>query len=186
LLKLALPYKKQLEDMYMEVAFKDKYKYLESSRFIDYGFDLEDSSWSQLDFVSVDKHNNIIGFLSAKLNRNNDSVSNLNVVNFHEINITFSKDFRQFLDDLFFKFNFRKINFGVVVGNPAEKMYDKYVQKYNGRVVGVKKDDVILYDNKYYDFKLYEIHRKNIKTECGCYEKDMEAYVGDFRGMGSI
>jgi hypothetical protein len=44
-----------------------------------------------------------------------------------------------------------------VVGNPAERMYDKFIEKYNGRVVGIKKNEVKLVDGKFYGLKLYEI-----------------------------
>jgi hypothetical protein len=37
--------------------------------------------------------------------------------------------------------------------------YDRLVKKFGGRVVGVYKDDCLLIDNKYYDYKTYEIFK---------------------------
>lgn len=159
MLKLAYPYKQQLEQKFIETMFVDKFKYYYCSSYHDYELNLANSSWNDLDFVSVDKNDNVIGFLSAKIHRGDEMVSSLRVINFYDLNYTFSKDFHQFLNDLFVKFKFRKVSFSVVVGNPAEKMYDKYIEKYSGRVVGVKKKDIKLYDGEYYDFKMYEIFR---------------------------
>ena len=57
------------------------------------------------------------------------------------------------------KYNFRKIEFTVIVGNPIEKMFDKYIGKYGGRIVGIGKESVKLPDNLFYDSKLYEIFK---------------------------
>ncbi|OGO81270.1 MAG: hypothetical protein A2Y21_10715 [Clostridiales bacterium GWC2_40_7] len=65
----------------------------------------------------------------------------------------------KFIVDIFLKYNFRKIEFTVVAGNPIEKMFDKYVNKYGGRIVGVRKESVKLQDNLFYDSKLYELFK---------------------------
>lgn len=148
--------------MFADIAFDEKYKFYNANSYYDYNTNLADSSWNQLDFVSM-KNNEIIGFLSAKIDRGNDSVSSLRIINFYEMNLTFSKDFHQFLTDLFTKFNFRKICFSVVIGNPAEKMYDKYIREYSGRIVGTYKEEVKLYDGKYYDFKVYELFKNDFE-----------------------
>lgn len=161
MLKLAIQYSDELNKLFVNVAHNDKYKFFNTTRHCDYDLNLAKDSWSHLEFVSVDKNNNVLGFLSARIDRHADSISSLRAINFHDLNYTFSKDFHQFIRDLFEKFNFRKINFSVVVGNPAEKMYDKYINQYKGRVVGIYKEDVRLFDGNYYDFKLYEIMRSD-------------------------
>ena len=80
--------------------------------------------------VSVDNQDNVIGFLRASIIRTSEKVSSLGIINFYDKNLTFSRDLYQFLKELFEKYNFRKIEFNVVIGNPIEKMYDKYIDKY--------------------------------------------------------
>ena len=58
---------------------------------------------------------------------------------------------------MFKRYGFQKLNFTVTVGNPIEKTYDKLVNRYGGRVVGVRRMDVKLMDGKLYDVKEYEI-----------------------------
>jgi len=93
--------------------------------------------------------------------RSSDKVSSLGIINFYDKNLTFSRDLYKFLKDLFEKYNFRKIEFNVVIGNPIEKMYDKYIDKYGGSIVGIRKESTRLQDGKYYDVKIYEIFREN-------------------------
>lgn len=86
----------------------------------------------------------------------------LNIINFEdEPSMTFTMDMGQALTDIFEKYNFRKLNFYVVVGNPAEKSYDKMIKRYGGRVVGYRKENTRLFDGKYYDEKLYEVMRED-------------------------
>ena len=67
----------------------------------------------------------------------------------------------QVIKDIFEKFNFNKMNFGVVIGNPVEKSYDRLVERYGGRIVGIKERETKLFDNQYYDVKEYEILKEN-------------------------
>ncbi len=161
MLKPAVLYEEQLKAVYSSIAFEEKYKFHNQSNYFDFDISLETNTWNKIQFVSVDQNDKIIGFLSASIDRGDEVVRSLLVINFCEINYVFSKDFYTFLDDLFTKFNFRKVKFSVVVGNPAEEMYDKYIKKYGGSVIGVAKKDVRLQDNKYYDCKLYEIFRED-------------------------
>lgn len=159
ILKLAYTYRDQLQQLFNNIIFQEKYKYYNFNNYWNYNFELCENSWDRIEMVSVDEENYVRGFLSASINRIADSVSSLGIINFYDVNIVFAKDLYQFIKDLFLKFNFRKIEFTVVVGNPIEKMYDKYIQKYNGRIVGIKKQSTKLQDNKYYDVKMYEIFR---------------------------
>jgi hypothetical protein len=163
MLEIAKIHESQLQSLFSRIVFDDKFKFYNASNYYDYNISLDNDSWNSLQFASVDKDGNVLGYLSAKISRASEYVSSLQVINFYELNYTFSKDFHQFITDLFIKFKFRKINFSVIIGNPAEKMYDKYIEKYNGRVVGIYKEDVRLFDGKYYDFKVYEIFKNEFE-----------------------
>ena len=98
-----------------------------------------------------------IGYISYSIARADNSVHSLNIINFSENKVTFGMDLRRALRDIFEKYRFRKLSFTVVVGNPIESSYDKLIERYGGRIVGISKVDVKLIDGKYYDRKLYEI-----------------------------
>jgi hypothetical protein len=160
MLELAYANREELQKKFLEIAFQEKYKYYNFTPYTDYEYKASDSSWASLEFVSK-KDGIIIGYLSAKIAREINAITSLKVVNFYDKNIEFSRDFHRFLTDLFVKYCFRKINFCVAIGNPAEQMYDKYIRKYNGRIVGIYRDDTKLWDDQYCDVKLYEIMRIN-------------------------
>lgn len=159
MLKPAFQYKEKLQTAYGKIIFQDKYKYYNSETYWSYQLKLSEDSWNDMDFVSVDKEDNVIGYLRCHISRTSDKVSSLGIMNFTDRNMTFGIDLHRFLIDLFNKYNFRKIEWGVTVGNPAEQMYDRIVKKYGGRIVGIKKQTTRLQDGQYYDDKLYEIFK---------------------------
>ncbi|MEQ6355176.1 hypothetical protein ABNX05_11155 [Lysinibacillus sp. M3] len=155
-LEFAVVYEHKLSVLMRKAMMDDKYKYYFFSSYYRFDTDIPRDTWNHLQLVSV-KNNEVIGLFGAYIDRETRNVTDIYAINFHDINYTFSKDFRKFLTDLFDKYNFNKINFKVIKGNRAEKMYDKYIKKYNGRIVGYRKNEVILTDGRYYDDKLYEI-----------------------------
>lgn len=155
MLEPAIKYRDQLENIQYDTWFNDKYKYWNSDIF--YGsLQIDADTWNRHQFVSV-KNGVVIGYIDYGISRTNHSVSSLSIINFSDDKIVFGKDLIQALKDIFEKYRFRKINFSVIIGNPIEKSYDKMIEKYGGRIVGVYKDDAVLVDNKIYDRKLYEI-----------------------------
>jgi len=106
--------------------------------------------------------------LKSDINRIKHNVDNLHEVRFSkEKNKIFTKDFKIFTDSLFTKHKFNKINFSVVVGNPAEMMYDASIDKYCGRVVGTFTNEFKLFDGTLCDVKWYEIIREEYMNTFG-------------------
>ena len=160
MLDFAIKYKEKLQEMFVNTWYKDKYKYYHFTTHCNTP-EFKDSTWDYHDYVSLDSQGNVIGNLYYRVDRVTENVSNLCIINFSDNEVIFAKDLLQVIKDIFEKFNFNKLSFSVVVGNPAEKGYDKLIQKYNGRIVGIKEKETKLFDGKYYDVKLYEILREN-------------------------
>ena len=163
MLKPAYPYKEKLQQKYNEIIFQDKYMFYNCDAYWRYDFKISENSWDSIELVSVDTQDNVIGFFRAALDRPSEKVYSLGVANFYDANAVFAKDLKQFILGLLFKFNFRKIEWTVVIGNPAEKMYDRFISKYGGNITGVHKETVKLQDGKYYDMKGYELFRSEFK-----------------------
>ena len=124
--------------------------------------EIKNDTWAEHSFASVDKSGNLIGYIHYDIDRNSYNVTNFSAVNFKfkenpNTRYIFGKDLEQAVRDIFIKFGFNKISFGVYIGNPAEDSYDRIMKKYNGRIVGIMKNDNRLIDGKYYDYKMYEI-----------------------------
>lgn len=160
MLDIAIKYQEKLKEMMLDTWFKDKYKYW--NYHADYcEFNIDSDTWRSHSFVSIDNNGNIIGYISYEIDRRNNQCQGLNIINFSNKKIIFGKDVKQAITDIFERYNFRKLNFTVVVGNPIEHTYDRLIKKYGGRIVGYKKEHTKLIDGKYYDVKCYEIMRED-------------------------
>lgn len=161
MLDYAIRHQEQLNDKWLTATLDDKYKYYHHSSYFNFVTNLEKETWNEIQMVSVDKEGNVIGYLGASINRDSRNVTGLYAINFYDVNYTFSKDFHTFLTSLFEKHKFNKITFVSIADNPASEMYDKYVKKYGGRIVGIRTNHVRLLDGKLYDDKIYEIMRED-------------------------
>lgn len=161
MLDFAGKYEKELQLLFLNIAYNPKYMFYNNTSYRD-NYESSKSTWDKHEFVSLDKDNKIIGYFKYSISRSTLSCSNFQIVNFTNDNqIIFGRDFVKMIDDIFTKFNFRKITYGVVIGNPIEKTYDKLTKKYDGKIVGVYSKDSLLIDNQYYDYKVYELFRDN-------------------------
>lgn len=161
MLDLAIKYSEQLQEKMLSTWFVEKYKYFHYGNWYSNEKIIAEDTWNQHQFVSVNKQGEVLGLISYEIRRSENDCCALCIINFSEDKITFGMDVGSCLQDIFEKFQFRKLKFSVVVGNPIEPTYDKLVEKYGGRIVGYYKEDVKLIDGKYYDSKLYEITRED-------------------------
>lgn len=157
----AIKYQDILRFKFREIWFEDRYKFYNGANYFE-DWNVSESTWVSHQFVST-KNNEVIGYIGYQIDRGNeDVVYGLNIINFEEKpSMTFSVDLGNALTDIFEKYNFRKMNFYVVIGNPIEKSYDKMCERYGGRIVGIKRKNVKLFDGKLYDEKIYEIMRED-------------------------
>ncbi len=75
--------------------------------------------------------------------------------------LTFGRDLHQVVDDIFNVFNMNRLGFAVVMGNPAEKMYNRYLDAMGGSVVGIEKEVALDMAGNLCDRKIYEVLRKD-------------------------
>lgn len=156
MLDLAIKYESELQKLFADISLDEKYKFLYGMSYRE-KYKASETTWTMHEFVSI--HNGeVIGYLKYNLDRDSNMAYGMQIVNFsNKGNYYFSKDMMQFLKDIFEKFRFRKLRFCCFVGNPIEKMYDEYIKKFGGRIVGLEREESKLLDGLYYDLKLYEI-----------------------------
>ena len=98
MLKRAILYKDELNRKYIEALDNEKNKYF-YGMYNNFGITVDESDWNALQFVSVDKNNNIIGYIRADIDRCVNYISSLAFINFTgQANVTFSKDCLKFFD----------------------------------------------------------------------------------------
>ncbi len=156
MLDLAINHSETLKKLFRDTWFSEKYKFWNCSNYYD-EHETKEGPWNSHQFVSVDSNGEVIGYIAYSIDRANDLVDGLSIINFTDNKATFGIDTGNAIKDIFEKFHFRKISFCVVIGNPIEHTYDRMTEKYNGCIVGTQKQHVKLFDGKLYDMKLYEI-----------------------------
>lgn len=159
----AFNYQDQLHETLARVCwFNEKYKYFNM------GYDeLEEILASNKDkhqLLSVDTEGNICGMIFYNIDRFTRNVCGFNAASFDTNAITFGRDLLQSIDDIFVKFKFNKLCFGVVIGNSIERTYDRLCAKVGGRVAGYYRKDCMLMDGSFADVKVYEILREEYEN----------------------
>lgn len=156
----ARKYQEELKIKMMDTWYDEKYKYYH------YGgwhseINLSTHDWENIYFVSLNKDNEIIGYIAYSVDRNISGAYDFGAINFSNDKLTFGRDLVQVIDDIFCSFGLERIEFKVVCGNPIERSYDRMVERFGGRIVGVRKRVAKLMDNQIYDEKMYEILRED-------------------------
>lgn len=168
MLDYAWKYEREINDKVMQCWYTEKYKYYFTGTYNNvYQSELSKSGddYRSREFASIDKSTgDVIGVISYRPIPYAKTVETFAAINFTDDTVTFGKDLHQVIDDIFRKFNFEILRFTVNVGNPIEEKYDKYVRKYNGRIVGIESQKIPLYDNTFVDLKIYEVYRKDYLT----------------------
>lgn len=160
MLDLAIKYQDQVISKFRDTWFKDKYKYFNNANYFE-DWVIKDSTWTNHQFVSV-RNGEVIGYIGYNIDRSWDLVNDLAIINFEDSpSMVFAADMGHAIRDIFEKYQFRKLCFSVIVGNPIEKAYDKMCLKYGGRIAGIRKKNARLIDGNFYDEKLYEIFRED-------------------------
>lgn len=160
MLDLAIKYEERLKALFSNVVFDKEYMFYSGGSYRD-AYESIKSTWSCHEFVSITNEGKVLGYIKYNICRDSLACRGLQIINFSNSKATFGKDVMRCLDELFTKFQFRKLSYCVYVGNPIEKTYDKLTTKYGGRIVGTKVKDDRLLDGNYYDLKLYEIFRED-------------------------
>lgn len=166
MLDSAFKYKEEIKAKMIDTWYDDKYKFYHSSSYHEV-FSLpesKDGDWNCRQFVSLDSNGNVLGYMDYGIDREYELAYNFGAINFFDniaAKATFGKDLIQVIDDIFCKFNMRKMEFWVICGNPVERSYDRLIKKYGGKIVGIRTKHCKLMDNRFYDDKCYELFRED-------------------------
>lgn len=163
MLDLAYKYEEDIRNKMLDTWYDEKYMFYYSSAHhsVWQNPDPRDGDWDNRRFVSLDSKGEVIGVIDYHVDRECDMATWFGAINFTDNKVTFGKDLAQVIDDIFCKFNMRKLEFCVIMGNPIEQTYDRMVEQYGGQITGIRHKCVRLLDGNYYDDKSYEIFRED-------------------------
>lgn len=162
MLELAYSHKEALQVEYVKAIMKPENFYYNPGPYYSYELEVKKDAWNDMQYVSIKRADDggvtLNGYLCANIDRQSLRVFGMQAIRFND-SFGFGLDMMKLLENIFLKYNFRKAEWYVVVGNPAEKLYDRIVNIYGGRIVGTFRQAVMLPDGNYYDRKYYEIFR---------------------------
>lgn len=162
MIKPAILYKDNILTKYAEVMYDPAYQYY-------FGYpsswlpNIPDNTENGHYFVSVDKDNNVIGYITYSINHLSKSCFNFGLISFDRGNITLIRDTYQVVDDIFNKYNFNRIEWNCFADNPAINGYRNFIKRCGGREVGYLKQTNVLMDQKLHDSVLFELMKEEYK-----------------------
>ena len=160
MLKPAQLYKDELNKKMVEGWYDIENAYYHATP-ASYMIDVPDNNKETHMFVSVDKEDNIIGYISYQVDWEVMSADNFGVISFDKGNLLFIRDIYQAIMNLFNVYRFNRIAWFCYTDNPAIKGYRKFVRKLNGREIGIFRQTAKLMDGKIHDYVCFEILRSD-------------------------
>lgn len=156
MLKPAQLYKEKLQEENIKSWYKPENIYWHGGT-AEYTIDIPDNNESRHCFVSVDKNENVIGYISYNVDWTAMSAEGWGIISFDKGNIEFVKDLYQAICDCFETYLFNRISWNCYADNPAIRGYRNFVKKHGGRECAYFRQCVKLRDGKLHDALSFEI-----------------------------
>lgn len=131
MLKPAQLYEDELKKKMISCWHDPKYKYY-SGWTGDVVPKLPDNYYDEHNFVSVDRDNNVIGYISYHVCWSTMSASNFGAISFDLGNPVFGKDLYTAIDNLFNSYHMNRIQWRVISDNPVIKNYRRFAARHGG------------------------------------------------------
>lgn len=149
-----------LPDLYARALFDPRAAYFTLGGYADYKLEVAENEWSTIQRVSVGG-GVVGGYLAAQVDREVRQVRDLSALAFRgagqRIGLLFSRDLVRFVAGLVLDYGFERVAWSVVVGNPAEQLYDRVLPKLGGRVSAQFRRCIRRPNGSLTDQKCYEV-----------------------------
>lgn len=119
--------------------------------------ELPDNNCDQHCFVSVDKDDNIIGYISYCIDWTAMSADRFGIISYRKNSLEFAEDLYKAVCDLFEVYHMNRISWSAYADNPAVRGYRNFIRKHGGRECGHYRQIAKLQDGKLHDSVSFEI-----------------------------
>ena len=116
----------------------------------------EETNGDKFQYAIIDSDEELIGFLSYTVDWYSSCAYNFGLISFNRGIPTIGRDLFNELTKLINEYKLHRIEWKMVGGNPVEKSYDKFCNKFNG-TKHVFRDTMKDKYGKYHDSIIYEI-----------------------------
>lgn len=118
---------------------------------------LSDNTYENHQFVSVDKNDKVLGYISYCVDWNALSADRFGAVSFDIGNAVVAKDLAQAIDDIFRKYHLNRVEWMCYTDNPAIRGYRTFIKKCGGKECAYYRQVTRLLDGKLHDAVSFEI-----------------------------
>ena len=118
---------------------------------------LPENNYDEHNFVSVDKNDNVVGFISYGINWASMSAERFGIISFDKGSLIFGRDLFQVICNLFEVYHMNRISWQAYADNPAVKSYRMFIKKHGGKECGYFRQNRKLQDGLLHDTVLFEI-----------------------------
>ena len=116
----------------------------------------EETESGRFQYAIVDSKQKLLGYLDYHIDWYSSCASRFGLISFDRGNPTVGRDLYSELNKLINDYKLHRIEWRMIGGNPVEKHYDKFCEKYNG-TKHVLKDAIKDKFGKYHNDVIYEI-----------------------------
>lgn len=162
MLVVAQLYKEKLEDEILKTWYKRENIYWHGGPG-EYTVQLDDNNRDSHCFVSVDKNDDVLGYISYSIDWMARSAYQFGIISFRKGSIEFAKDLYQAICDCFEVYGLNRICWWCYADNPAIRGYRNFISKHGGRECGYCRQDTVLKDGKLHDSIWFEIMAEEFK-----------------------
>lgn len=165
MLRPAQLYKGQIKRKNIESWYKHENIYWHGGT-AEYEIDIPDNNGSSHCFVSVDRNDNVIGWISYNVDWSAMSADGFGIISFDKGNLEFAKDLYQAICDCFEVYNLNRISWSCYADNPAIRGYRNFIKKHGGRECAYFRQYTKLMDGKLHDSVCFEILASEFQVRC--------------------
>lgn len=156
MLRPAQLYKEKLQEENIKSWYKPEDIYWHGGAG-DCNIDLPDNNYESHCFVSVDKNDNVIGYIAYAVDWSAMSADRFGIISYRKNSMEFARDLFKVVCDLFEVYHMNRISWCAYADNPAIRGYRNFIKKHGGRECGYYRQVVRLQDGKLHDRVDFEI-----------------------------
>ena len=156
MLKPAQLYEKELKRKNTEAWYKPENIFWNGGSG-DSNINLPEDNYYEHNFVSVNKNNEVIGYISYSIDWSSMSVDRFGMISYDKGNLEFVKDLYRAICNLFEVYHMNRVSWCCYADNPAIRGYRNFIRKYGGRECGYYRQIARLQDGKLHDSVQFEI-----------------------------
>lgn len=162
MLRPAQLYKEQLEIKNIESWYDPKNIYYHGGTG-EYSINVPDNNAEVHSFVSIDKDDNVIGYIGYNVDWQAMSVDNFGMISFDKGNLEFVKDIYKAICDCFEVYHMNRISWYCYADNPAIRGYRNFIKRHGGRECGYFRQYIKLRDGRLHDSVCFEVLASEFK-----------------------